>query len=481
LTAAYASDMLDRVTNITYRTAGGGLVRSFAYAYDASSLITQKVTEAGDGQTVTNAYAYDGLGRLVAESRIQESGVSSESYTYDLAGNRLSVSSAVSVVNSTFTHNRLTAASDGTSLAYDAAGNVTGMVRSGVTLALAWNAQRQLVSVSTNGAFAESYAYDALGRRVRTTDSGGTVYHVYDGDECVADTDASGNPLRSYLWGQGIDNLLAMTVYTYQSNSPQPTASCYYAVKDHLGSVHALVDESGNAALTVRYDTWGTPQVSSFIPHPSSFQFRYLFQGREYSFATGLYNFRARWYEPRLGRWMSNDPIGISGGLNLYVAVNNNPVNFVDKDGESAIAAADYWADMAGGGYNQGGFGGWWKVQTGNTMGMFINMWHAQEMEEHAGLAGEYWDECKGKSAKHMAAVGGYAVLDYVQFTGLQKLGGLTGEGRLGTRIFQLRNKSTGRPVFRLDKGPVPGKVGAKWHYHRPPDLTLHRPYQGGL
>ncbi len=187
------------------------------------------------------------------------------------------------------------------------------------------------------------------------------------------------------------------------------------------------------------------------------------------------------WIASDAGSWLSKDPIGISGGLNQYVAFNNNPVNFVDKDGESAIAAADYWADMAGGGYNQGGFGGWWKVQTGNTMGMFINMWHAQEMEEHAGLAGEYWDECKGKSAKHMAAVGGYAVLDYVQFTGLQKLGGLTGEGRQGTRIFQLRNKATGRPVFRLDKGPVPGKVGPKVHYHRPPDLKLHRPYQGGL
>jgi len=62
---------------------------------------------------------------------------------------------------------------------------------------------------------------------------------------------------------------------------------------------------------------------------------RYLFQGREYSFATGLYNFRARWYEPELGRWLSNDPIGISGGLNLYEFCGNNPVNYVDPWGEA--------------------------------------------------------------------------------------------------------------------------------------------------
>jgi len=330
LTAAYASDILDRVTNITYRTAGGGLVRSFAYSYDAAGLITQKVTEAAGGQTVTNANAYDGLGRLVSESFTQSGTNALTHFSYDLAGNRLSVSSEFSVVNNTYTHNRLTAVSDGTSLAYDTAGNVTNIVSAFSAPSarkLTWNAQRQLVSVSTNGAFAESYAYDALGRRISTTDSSGTTYHVYDGDECVADLDASGNPFRSYVWGPGIDDLLAVTVYGADATNT------YYAIKDHLGSVHALVDESGNAALTVRYDAWGTPQVLSFIPHPSSFPFRYLFQGREYSFATGLYSFRARWYEPRLGRWLSNAPIGISGGLNLYEFCRSNPVNWKDPNG----------------------------------------------------------------------------------------------------------------------------------------------------
>jgi RHS repeat-associated protein len=60
---------------------------------------------------------------------------------------------------------------------------------------------------------------------------------------------------------------------------------------------------------------------------------RYLFQGREYSFETGLYNFRARYYDPQTGRWLSNDPIGISGGLNQYVFCANNPVMFGDPEG----------------------------------------------------------------------------------------------------------------------------------------------------
>ena len=55
--------------------------------------------------------------------------------------------------------------------------------------------------------------------------------------------------------------------------------------------------------------------------------------GYEYSYATGPYNFRARWYDPITGRWLSKDPIGISGGLNQYAFVENNPVNYTDPLG----------------------------------------------------------------------------------------------------------------------------------------------------
>ena len=61
---------------------------------------------------------------------------------------------------------------------------------------------------------------------------------------------------------------------------------------------------------------------------------RYRFQGREWSAATGLVNFRARWYDPVAGRWLSKDPIGLSGGLNLYAFCGNDPVNCKDVMGE---------------------------------------------------------------------------------------------------------------------------------------------------
>ncbi|MEI6644543.1 MAG: RHS repeat-associated core domain-containing protein [bacterium] len=354
LTASYASDILDRVTNITYKTASGEPMRSFTYAYDFSGMITQKVDMAA-GSCVTNVYAYDGLGRLLSESTTQSGNETVKQFTYDLAGNRLS--EAVNGVTNIYTYgigNRLSSVSDGTGYTHDNAGNVSRIVRNGTTLDLVWNLQGQLLAVTNNGVLAESYTYDPLGRRLSTTTGGATVFHAYNGVQCIADLDASANLLRSYTWGQGIDNLLAMTVYT------TGITNTFYAVKDHLGSVQALVNVSGSVVESYTYDAYGnTTILSSDLSPLTSSQLgnRYLFQGREYSSATSLYNFRARWYDSQTGRWLSNDPIGISGGLNLYAFCNNDPVNFrdpmglckekklLDGEAEAQKYVSDLWRD----------------------------------------------------------------------------------------------------------------------------------------
>ncbi len=232
---------------------------------------------------------------------------------------------------------------------YSDAGCLTNITYTGIsypktTTSLKWNSQYQLTSVSTNGALVESYQYDSSGRRTCSVRSQSgistTNYYIYDGIQCVADTDSSGNLLRSYTWGPGVDNLLAMTVYTGS------VVRTYYAMTDHLGTVHALTDSSGNIVESYKYDAWGrvlgvydnggNPLTSDLGSPISVIGNRYLWQGREYSRSTGLYNFRARWYDPVTGRWLSKDPIGISGGLNQYVFCNNNGVNFVDPLGHNA-------------------------------------------------------------------------------------------------------------------------------------------------
>ena len=98
--------------------------------------------------------------------------------------------------------NRLSSVSDGTGYTHDNAGNVSRIIRNGAMLDLVWNLQGQLLAVTNNGVLAESYTYDPLGRRLSTTTGETTIYHAYNGDDCIADLDASGKLLRSYTWGQ---------------------------------------------------------------------------------------------------------------------------------------------------------------------------------------------------------------------------------------------------------------------------------------
>ena len=185
----------------------------------------------------------------------------------------------------------------------------------------------------SNFQFQISPANDPLGRLASTTTAGTTIRHVYDGAHCVADTDATGTLLRSYTWGPGIDNLLAVTCHD------GGVATTYYALTDIQGTVHGFADASGELFETYAYDAWGNVLAvrdGNGLPIPnqqSQIQNRFLFQGREYSWATGLYNFRLRWYDPATGRWISKDPIGISGGLNLYAFCGDDPVNCVDPFG----------------------------------------------------------------------------------------------------------------------------------------------------
>jgi len=259
------------------------------------------------------------------------------------------------VLGHVYSNNCLTALRSGPLIfpvSYNASGQVVQCKRlNGVVCGFKWNTLGQLVSVTTNGILAESYAYDPLGRRISTTAGGATIWHAYDGDRCSADTDASGNILRSYTWGLGIDNLLAITVYSAGATNS------YYAVKDHLGSVHALVDESGAFAESYSYDAWGTVVIrnsAGTVVQASPLGNRFLFQGREFSSATQFYNFRTRWYAPELGRWLSPDPIGLEGGLNLYEFCANNPVNCIDPYGLDSVLGSAL-GGFAGDLYENGG------------------------------------------------------------------------------------------------------------------------------
>jgi len=166
------------------------------------------------------------------------------------------------------------------------------------------------------------YTYDPAGRRIEKKYDGTTVVkYLYDGDHCIAEYDGNNNLLRKYLYGPAVDEPISM-IDVEHSNAT------YYYHFDGLGSVIGLTNASGTTAVLYEYSVYG--QVAASDPnHPN----RFMFTGREFDKETGLYYYRARYYNPEIGRFLQTDPIGYGAGMNLYAYCGNRPIVFADPSG----------------------------------------------------------------------------------------------------------------------------------------------------
>ncbi|WP_189799683.1 RHS repeat-associated core domain-containing protein, partial [Sulfuricella sp. T08] len=131
------------------------------------------------------------------------------------------------------------------------------------------------------------------------------------------------NPNAVYTSGGGVDDPVIKATVTGASSYGQ--ASYYHA--DGLGSIVGLSNSTDATTQTERFDAWGN-KLAGTIPQSA----QYGFTGREPD-ESGLVYYRARYYDPSIGRFTQRDPIGLNGGINLYSYVNNNPVNFNDPNG----------------------------------------------------------------------------------------------------------------------------------------------------
>ena len=133
-----------------------------------------------------------------------------------------------------------------------------------------------------------AYTYDPAGRRIEKKVDGRTqVKYVYDGDHSIAEYDSGGTLLRKYIYGPCMDQPICMI------ESSGTYAGTYYYHFDALGSVVALTNPHGNTVEIYEYSVYG--QVAASDPnHPN----RFMFTGREFDKETGLYYYRARYYNP---------------------------------------------------------------------------------------------------------------------------------------------------------------------------------------
>ena len=170
-----------------------------------------------------------------------------------------------------------------------------------------------------------SFKYDQFGRRIYKSSSSGTSIFAYDEDNLIEEANASGAVVARYSQGLNIDEPLAML--------RSGTTSYYQA--DGLGSLTSLSNTAGALAQTYTFDSFGKQTASS-----GSLTNPFQFTGRESDSETNLYFLRARYYDPAIGRFLSEDPIGFKGGIDFYRYVRNNPVRFTDPSGRGPISCA---------------------------------------------------------------------------------------------------------------------------------------------
>ena len=327
----YTFDAADRLTGISQGAA------SVSFSYDEANR-RQTLTLANG---IVGSYAYDAASRLTGVSYARGgTSVGSLSYGTDAAGRIVarggslfqSVPPAAVTSASYDAANRLThwiTAGGGVTPSYDANGNMT---HDG-SRTLTWDARNRLTAISG----VASFAYDGFGRRGAATIGGTTRSFLYD----------RWNPVKEYtndlasavlLTGRGIDQRFSRTTGTGTS----------HYLTDALGSTVALADDSGVVQTSYGYSPYGVTSASG-AANDNSFQFT----GREND-TTGLYFYRARYYNPTLGRFISQDPIGLRGGINLYGYVGGDPVSRRDPHGKQSVpsglvlAVAGYGAGAGG-------------------------------------------------------------------------------------------------------------------------------------
>lgn len=190
--------------------------------------------------------------------------------------------------------------------------------------AYVWDAENRLVEVQQGGNTLATFGYDGVGRRAAKSAGGTTTSFVYDGVQFI-EVRPAGGTMKRYFYGLGIDRPLAEAT----------GAATNYFSADHLGSVTPVTDAAGAPTLNREYDAWGNLLQGGAASG-------YAITGREWDAETNLYCCRARYYDPKTGRFLSEDPIGFEGGdINFYAYVWNDPTDFSDPTGLGAWKPPD--------------------------------------------------------------------------------------------------------------------------------------------
>ncbi len=352
---------------------GTSTITQAIYTSDAIGNRVSKITPEG-----SHNYSYDENYQLKTASNPEGgSDYSSETFNYDSLGNRTNDQLGAYA----YDNKKQRLLEDYQNFySYDSNGNLVTKSRKGMngtTVNYIYSSENQLIEVQ----FIENYLavknvyyrYDALGRRAQRTvihasnpNSPVSRAWVYDGNEILAEHDGELNHLATYTHSTlRTDNTLSVRVTSAGASAGIAYASgSYQYLMDALGTVVAVVDNSGNLVQRYVYSVFGKilsikDASSNEITTTALLKTAYSFTNREWDEDSGLYYYRARYYDPHSGRFLTEDPhpgkqSNPQTAFNKYIYSGNNPTNFIDPDGKFFFLAA---ALISGSALSWGTFG----------------------------------------------------------------------------------------------------------------------------
>jgi RHS repeat-associated protein len=298
-------DAADRLSQIKYSKSDATLIDQIDYTYDAAGQRISKSMQNGSSSPETPMSA-----------------------TFD-AGNRMQ----------TITLNPSKPEQKIYTLSYDNNGNLTKKQLSTDTncttdcTEYVWDSRNRLTQIKQNQTTSATYSYDAENRRIQTniTNNGTTnqVSYIYAGSQSVGEV-RNQQLSHSLMTGLQMDEHIARIALN-QGATPQ--VKTY--LTDALGSVIANAKADQSLELGYAFSLYGQTQKAGVESEAAGSENPSQYTGREND-NNGLYFYRARYYDPVLKRFISEDPIGLAGGDNFFAYVNGNPISLTDPTGLQA-------------------------------------------------------------------------------------------------------------------------------------------------
>lgn len=326
-----------------------------------------------------------------------------------------------------------------------------------------YNAAGRLVTVRNNDNWVATYTYDANGKRSSKTTADGTLYFYYDiNGRLLQESKSNGAVVRQYLYTAS-GELLAL-VYADNNNNK----ATYFVHNDHLNTPLYLTDTNGDVVWQAERQPFGETVVSYPTSNPVEFPIR--LPGQYFDQETGLHYNQQRYYDPETGLYLRPDPFGIRGGYHTYNYAGQNPLTYVDPEGEFfimgtialvsfAMTAYDIYDTvdgLASGRITKEDLAAGYLLNKGIEIGLkaLPGVGIGASMVYRAAKKGK-WDDVTKEGTTTLYRAGSKAEMDDIAKNGFRALGGQNGyeTGKLFATTVEDAAKF-GKNNFHFDKIP---------------------------